>query len=192
MTHDEYKDLLFLSASGEIDPDEKAVLERHLQTCDGCRKEYEDLRTLHGALIAHRVGIEPDERLLNEARQEFRIVLRNEVARRSAWFGWFDPGVIAPAARFALGAAFTLAVGLFLGRSLFPPAAVRGTPGSPHSPRREGCVQWRRRRGSPMSISSITGGEQVKLNSHLMPSRRSGCAGASTIPGYRRSSRMRC
>jgi hypothetical protein len=129
MTHNEYRDLLILSASGDIDDDARAVLERHVQTCDRCRKEYDDLRTLHGALIAHRAGIEPDERLLGEARQELRIALRNERARRSPWFGWFDPGTVAPAVRFALGAAFTLAVGFFLGRSLFPPSAVQESPG---------------------------------------------------------------
>ena len=128
MTHDEYRDLLFLSASGEMDADGRAVLERHIQTCGECRKDYDDLRTLHLTLVDRRAGVDPDERLLNEARQELRVALRKEHARRSAWFGWFDPGVLAPTTRFALGAAFTLAVGFFLGRSLFPSAALE-TPG---------------------------------------------------------------
>jgi len=128
MTHDEYRDLLFLSASGDMDADGQEVLEKHLETCERCRKEYEDLRSFHAALVAHRVGIEPDDRLLGEARRELRIALRNERARRSLWFGWFDPGAIAPAYGFALGAAFTLAVGFFLGRSLFPPSAGEENP----------------------------------------------------------------
>lgn len=127
MTHDEYRDLLFAAASGGIDADEQAVLERHLQGCDRCSREYEELRTLHRALMTHRPGIDADERLLNEARQELRVALRNEVSRRSVWLGWLDPGAIAPAARFALGAAFTLALGFVLGRSLFPPSAAQET-----------------------------------------------------------------
>jgi len=125
MKHDEYRDLLLLSASGGIDADEQAVLERHLKTCDQCSREYGELQNLHRALTEHRPGIEADERLLNEARQELRIALRKEALRRSAWFSWLDPGEYGPAPRFALGAAFTLAIGFLLGRSLFPPAPVQ-------------------------------------------------------------------
>jgi hypothetical protein len=131
MTHDRYRDLLTLSASGGIDADGQAVLERHLQACERCRKEYEDLQSFHAALLAHRPGIDPDDRLLGEARQELRVALRNERARRSAVFGlpgWFEAGYIAPVYRIALGAAFTLALGFFLGRSLFPPSAGEETP----------------------------------------------------------------
>ena len=123
MTHDDYRDLVLLSASGAIDADAREVLERHLRTCDRCRKEFDELKNLHRAIVEHGRGIEPDERLLGEARQELRVALRNERARGPAWFGWFDAGMIAPAYRFALGAAFTLALGLLLGRWIFTPAA---------------------------------------------------------------------
>lgn len=127
MTHDGYRELLLLSASGKIDDDGREVLERHLLTCERCRAEDAELRRFHAALVAHRVGIEPDERLLGEARQELRIALRNERARRPRWSGWFSPEAIAPVYRFALGTAFALAVGMFLGRSLFPPSAPEET-----------------------------------------------------------------
>ncbi|HMK38346.1 MAG TPA: HEAT repeat domain-containing protein [Bacteroidota bacterium] len=127
MKHDDYRDLLLYSASGGIDDDDQAVLERHLQTCETCRREYEEARILHRALIEHRAGVAADDRLLNEARQELRIALRNEVLRRSSWMAWLRPGEYSPAARFALGAACTLALGFFLGRSLFLPAAVQET-----------------------------------------------------------------
>jgi hypothetical protein len=128
MTHDGYRELLLRSASGEIDDDGRAVLERHLQTCERCRAEYEDLQRFHAALVAHRMGIEPDERLLVEARQELRIALRNERTHRAAWSGWFSPEAIAPGYRIALGAAFILAVGFFLGRSPFTPSAAQEPP----------------------------------------------------------------
>ena len=89
MTHDDYRDLLSLAASGDVDADERAVLERHLETCGRCRKEYAQLRGLHEALMAERREIDPDERLLSEARQELRIALRREAARRP---GWPQPG----------------------------------------------------------------------------------------------------
>ena len=124
MTHDDYRELLFIAASGEIDADGRDVLERHLRTCEECRREYAGLEELHARLIAHRPGIEPDDRLLNQARQEFRIALRKEVALRSSWCGWFDPAVLAPASGLALGAACTVAFGFFLGRIAFPPSAA--------------------------------------------------------------------
>ena len=128
MTHDEYRDLLFLSASGEMDADGQAVLERHLRACGECRKEYEDLRGFHAALVAHPPGIDPDERLLGEARQELRIALRYERAKHAGWFGWFDPREIAPLYRIAFGAAFTLAFGFFIGGLLYPHSAGEETP----------------------------------------------------------------
>ena len=123
MTHDGYRELLILSASGDIDAGGKGVLEKHLQTCERCRREYEDLRSFHAALAAYRAGIEPDERLLGEARQELRVALRHERAGHSPWSGWFAPEAITPVYRIAFGAALALAIGFFLGRSLFPPSA---------------------------------------------------------------------
>ncbi len=122
MTHDDYRELLLIAASGTIDAEDRDVLERHLRTCVECRNEFAELGELHARLLAHRPGIEPDDRLLNEARQEFRIALRKEVARRSSWFGWFDTAALAPASGLALGAACTVAFGFFLGRIAFPPS----------------------------------------------------------------------
>lgn len=123
MTHDDYRDLVLLSASGGIDADAQEVLGRHMRTCERCRKEFDELDKLHRAVVAHGRGIEPDEHLLGEARQELRVALRNERARRAALFGWFDTGMITPAWRFALGAAFTLALGVMLGRWVSAPGS---------------------------------------------------------------------
>ncbi len=126
MTHNDYRELVFIAASGGIDPDDRSVLERHLATCDRCRKEYEELRALHGALLLHRPGVEPDDRLLEEARREFRIALQKERARRSAFTGFLDRMLFPRAARFALGAAAAVALGFFVGRISvsFPPAGA--------------------------------------------------------------------
>jgi hypothetical protein len=126
MNHDEYRDLLLSAASGGIDPDEQAVLESHLRACDRCRQEYGELRAFHEALIRHRVGIEADERLLEEARRELRIRLRKEAARGASWWSALLP--VAPPVRLALGATFVLALGFFLGRSLVPPPSIQEGP----------------------------------------------------------------
>jgi len=125
MTHDEYRDLLYIAASGDIDADARSVLERHLATCQRCRDEYGELRSLHRAFVDHRSGIAPDDRLLEEARRELRVALRREIARRSAWSRWVDPAWFAPAARLALGGALALAAGIVLGRTVFPSAPVQ-------------------------------------------------------------------
>jgi hypothetical protein len=41
------------------------------------------------------------------------------------WRGLFEAGTVTPAYRFAVGAAFTLAAGFLLGRTVFPPSAAR-------------------------------------------------------------------
>jgi hypothetical protein len=125
MTHDEYRDLLYVAASGDMDQDARSVLERHLAVCEQCRKEYGELQSLHRTLLKHGPGIEADDHLLAEARQELRVALRQEASRRSAWFGWFGAGLFPPPVQIALGGAFVLAVGLMLGRTVFPSASVQ-------------------------------------------------------------------
>jgi len=131
MTHADYRDLVFLAASGEIDGDERAVLERHMAACAECRAEFASLGRLHAALTGGSRGLDVDDRLLEEARQELRVALRSERGRVRFWPSLTASVRIEPAWRLALGGAFALACGMLAGRTLFSPAVGHGVDVAP-------------------------------------------------------------
>lgn len=126
MSHDDYRDLVFLAASGEIDGDERAVLERHLAACPLCAADYAALTRLHEALAGAGSAVVPDDRLLAEARQELRLALRRDRARVSPWEAFAAFVQRGPAWRLALAGAFALACGILAGRTVLAPPADRG------------------------------------------------------------------
>ena len=131
MKHDDYRELVSLAASGEIDGDERAVLERHMADCAECRQEFASLGRLHAALTGGVRGPGVDDRLLAEARQELRVALRGERARLRPWRVLLASVRTEPAWRLALGGAFALACGVVAGRTLFSPAPGGGTDAAP-------------------------------------------------------------
>jgi len=130
MTHDDFRDLVALAASGEVDDDERAVVERHLATCGECRAEFASLGRLHAAIRAESRGLDVDGRLLAEARQELRIALRAERSRVRPWDAFVDSLRTGPAWRLALGGALALACGVIAGRTLLAPPPGPGAEGA--------------------------------------------------------------
>jgi len=131
MTHDDYRDLVFLAASGEIDDDVRAVVERHMASCRECAAEFASLGRLHAAITREGRAPEPDDRLLAEARQELRVALRAERARVRPWSALMEFTRTGPAWRLALGGALALACGVIAGRTVLAPSAGQGGGGTP-------------------------------------------------------------
>ncbi len=137
MGHEQFTRRLHLLALDELEGPERRLVEEHLRTCAACREELERLQSMLAVVRDHAPGLQVDDQMLQEARQELRAALRRErmhrtVAERAAeWLA----GAFAPGTRLALGALATLAVGFLAGRTLFPtrPADVSGaaeaTPG---------------------------------------------------------------
>ena len=55
ITHDEIVELLGAYALDAVDPDERAVVERHLETCDGCRREVAEFHEVAAMLSSAAV-----------------------------------------------------------------------------------------------------------------------------------------
>ncbi len=127
MSHGEFKELLLLSFSGPLEEDEQASLDRHLSSCADCRKEAAMLRKVAEAVESGGAGIKVDDRLLQEARQEFRVALRNEITRRHSWSRRLQEIFTLPRLGYAFAAAGVFAAGILLGRSAIPNPF---TPGS--------------------------------------------------------------
>ena len=119
MLHENYKNLLQLYIYNEIEEDEKRSLEVHLESCRACREELQSLKQLYRALTEAIPPVNTDE-LLNEARQELKSLIHR---RRKAplFYGtiqWLE-SFFAENYKIALGGAFSLLVGFFIGYLFF-------------------------------------------------------------------------
>ena len=74
MNHDENRELLHAYADGELDPLNAREIEQHLQSCDDCRRETEQIRALHEALTSDS----PTYRAPARLRRNVRAALRRE------------------------------------------------------------------------------------------------------------------
>ena len=137
MEHDRFKEWLHLSVFDELGEDKEPQLEAHVQSCDECRREREELVRMLEAISASGAG-EPSEAMLMGARQKLSAALSKEpvhsVTRESAQrepiitrlfgTGWKKPVIsgrrgVRPGYRFALAGAATLSVGFFIGYLAF-------------------------------------------------------------------------
>ena len=128
MNHQQWKEWVNLLAYEELDAERKNLTEDHLNACQACSQELEQLKRLHRVMDNHAVQI-PTESLLQEARQELRAALRNERNKQtssSRLREWFS-GLI-PTPRVALGFASMLIVGLLSGYVLFKSQVPSSNP----------------------------------------------------------------
>src|SRR5512139_3680818 len=82
MNHTTYQQWVILHALEELPADEAALLQEHLRSCPSCRSDLETLNALHRVVAAHR-PVPADEPLLDQARRQRRIALRQEAERPS-------------------------------------------------------------------------------------------------------------
>jgi hypothetical protein len=100
MTHQRYKDLLQLSMYEELSDADQRMLDEHTAGCASCREDLARLKRFHRVLAAAPPP-RPTVRLITEARQNLRAVLRYEQSRRSVW-GRFSDWARTAASRLSL------------------------------------------------------------------------------------------
>jgi len=118
MNHTTYQQWLVLHALEELPDDEAALLQEHLTSCPSCRSDLETLNALHRVVATHR-PVPADEPLLEQARRQRRIALRQEADRPSivsALIGRMRD-LYSPPVGLALGGACVLLIGILIGRS---------------------------------------------------------------------------
>ncbi|HEX9828740.1 MAG TPA: HEAT repeat domain-containing protein [Bacteroidota bacterium] len=120
MNHQPYREWIELGLSDELSAQERLQLETHLVSCAECRTVREEIQSLH-ATVTKNAGVEVTESLLMEARQQFRVALRHERTKVSAWqkVTEFVNAVFAPPMKLAAGGAFMLALGFLGGYMMF-------------------------------------------------------------------------
>jgi len=116
MKHDQYREWLLLSLYGELDSLQKETLDEHCKACAECRTELGQLKAFTGN-VARRKMVEVDDRLLQDARRQFRMALLEERSKRSTFSIVIDgfTQLIRRPIGVALGGAAVFALGIVLG-----------------------------------------------------------------------------
>ncbi len=112
MKHSQFKEWIPLLGYGELDEDEKYLLQQHLQSCAECVRQLEELNQMQ-EMLGRRS--EMSEQVLESARRELRIRLISAGERGSAsWlWSWF------PAWQNALAGVLCILLGLGIGYLVF-------------------------------------------------------------------------
>ncbi len=129
MKHKQFKEWLQLSTYNELSEQEQALLNRHLATCEQCRRAFEDLNKFHDTL-AHHQSVEVQEPLIQEARRNLRLRIQSGAAQESLWNKIRDAldEIIAPPVQAALGGAAMIAIGILVGYLAFRSPAESSFP----------------------------------------------------------------
>ncbi len=146
MDHELYTEWLQLSVYGELDKDKQALLATHIQSCNECRTEHNELVRMLESISASGVGEPTDEQLIS-ARQRLNAELweqqsadtvPSEPAPRESFLArWFGAGRRRAenntsgrffGYRVAMAGAAVLVIGFFGGYLVFGGAQPVSTP----------------------------------------------------------------
>ena len=132
MNHKRWKQWIQLSVYDELQEEERRLLQSHLEGCEECRKEMEQLSALRET-IRSGGSVHVDEQLLGEAREQFHRAL-HATKRSKPFLNWWPELVewlYRPAVRFAFVAAASFVLGIILSYRYLHPSAPAAT--SPES-----------------------------------------------------------
>jgi hypothetical protein len=123
MKHDHYREWLLLSLYSELDSLQQETLDEHFKECAECRAEIERLKAFN-RILSQRKEVEIDDRLLQDARRQFRTALMEERSKKSILSIVID-GIAQLVRRpigIALGGSVVFIIGVVLGYSVLTPA----------------------------------------------------------------------
>jgi hypothetical protein len=120
MKHNEYKQLLQLSLFGELKSEEQLKLKEHLLTCEECRIELEDQKSLL-ELLSGKKKTAVDEKVLSAARYQLRGALRSEQSNKNILHSAAESFLqfFSSPQKFAIAGVAMLVIGVILGGLLF-------------------------------------------------------------------------
>lgn len=112
MKHSQFKEWIPLLGYGELDEDEKYLLQQHLKSCTECTRQLEELNQMQEVLGRRS---ELSEQVLQSARRELRIRMISAGERSSASWLWSW----LPAWQNAVAGALCILLGLGIGYLVF-------------------------------------------------------------------------
>ncbi|MCW8810528.1 MAG: zf-HC2 domain-containing protein [Ignavibacteriaceae bacterium] len=116
MNHNEFKQMIQLSLYGELSDDKQKKLISHLESCEECKLELEQQKSIMMLIADHR-NLEVNEELLKEARIQLRGALRQERNNRSSvsYFTNHIFQLFSTPPRLAFAALSVLILGIIIG-----------------------------------------------------------------------------
>jgi hypothetical protein len=120
------EELIPLYLYGELREDQKKELEVHIEYCEACRQQLEEMRALHN-ILDNKIILQPTDELMSRSRLELRNRIREErlAATKDTWWEKISEVFSGRTLAFQLaGATAILVIGIFMGRFLFSPKAT--------------------------------------------------------------------
>jgi len=117
MKHKQYQEWLQLYLYDELSEDEKKLLVQHLNTCDKCRAELEQLQSFHKILMSYQPS-QISEKLLQKARNDLQVKIYEYSKRKNIWRYIADAMnyLLTPKVQVAIGG---VVVGILIGYFVF-------------------------------------------------------------------------
>ncbi len=116
MRHQKFKEWIPLLAYDELDEDERYLLDQHLTACAECRAQLDEIKEIQQAAGSRK---EPSDVLLQQARRELRIGLREQQPERRGWLGDWKWSWLVPSFRTAVAGVVCLVLGLTIGHFVY-------------------------------------------------------------------------
>jgi predicted anti-sigma-YlaC factor YlaD len=80
MRHDKIKKMVYLYHDGELDEKDKKAVEQHIEECQECRKEFEDMKELEDVMEKVELKQPP-----KEAWEKYESSVYNRLERNIGW-----------------------------------------------------------------------------------------------------------
>ena len=84
-THESIRSMLALAAAGALNDEESREVDRHVQTCDDCRREWSSWRVVAAGLKHLPQPVAPADLI---ARAQARILREREASAAARWSGF--------------------------------------------------------------------------------------------------------
>ena len=120
MNHKQYQEWLQLSFYDELNEQERNLLLDHLDSCNHCQVEREELKKLHEKLAHRQLKVAQDP-LLQNSRRDLRLQILADSQKQTLWARIQDAldDVLSPPLQVAFGGVTAVVIGVFIGYMAF-------------------------------------------------------------------------
>lgn len=122
MTHEDFKEMVYMFSMGELPSKHSEILQNHLLECEECSNELNSLMQLKAAMTKNK-PVPFNESILEQARTELKSQIAKEENRTSGVSSFLDKlsALFFGDYKVAFSAVSTLMIGIFVGYLFFAP-----------------------------------------------------------------------
>ncbi len=122
MTHEDFKEMVYLFSLGELPHEQNEILQNHLLECEDCDAEFKSLLQLKTAMAENK-PVPFNETILEQARTDLKSKIVKEEKRAAGFSSILDKlsAFLFGDYKIAFSAVSTLLIGIFAGYLIFAP-----------------------------------------------------------------------